>query len=123
MTTHLQRASTDEGLGGKLVGNTVPLDGSDALIGDRLDIYSCSFHVGDIVYHRADAVGVVAACVRSCNGTFGCFVSEFDKVGNATDGASKYRDSMRLVVWEAAAIRLCLAWRRQACGSMFVVRQ
>lgn len=105
----------------RLIGRAGRLEGHPgALIADKLAIHSFQVRVDDIVL-RGPQAGIVMACCCEASALY-VFVTPLLEQTAVTQHAATFRRTGHLDVWRAADLRLSLAWRCEADGSLLVLR-
>lgn len=92
-----------------LLGPIAPLPGYvDTFVADRIEIFLIEISVGDVVM-KGDTAGVVKACCLSAGQR--CLIVDVAVVVRQVAAHSHIaKADGRLVVWDAASVRLALAW-------------
>ena len=122
LVVQLQQAKAGHGYMSDLIGITGEFPNTEFTIADRMTIWTFEVSVDDVVRRHVGDPARVVACAKHSNGTLCCFVSLFESDAVVTDHSGKYRDTGTMAVWDATSLRLCIAWRHQPDGCVFVVR-
>jgi hypothetical protein len=107
-------------LSDQLVGRTSRLEGMPGvLVANKVAIHSSTVTVDEVVLKGLEA-GVVLAC--ACEGLeLFCFVAPMTKLAQVTPQAATFRRTASLVIWRAADLQHCIAWKEDADGVVLVL--